>query len=113
LHIRNSFLPNSQPDLLVREIRLEKRQSRLARLAVMAITLKALLVFVADMELCLISVSDNVHLRLAYPWQEGGVVISPIREQDGLLKEGIYILLLSLSLLSGNVSSRDVLPYLG
>jgi hypothetical protein len=111
LHIRNSFLAKRQPDLFVREIRLEKRQSRVARLAVMAITLITLLVFAADMELCIISVSDNAHLRLAYPWQEGGVVISPIWEQDGLLKEGIYIFQLSLSL-TFKVNSRDVLHYL-
>ena len=59
MHIRNSFLAKRQPDLLVREIRLEKEQPRVTRLAVVVIMLIALLVFAADMELWLISVSNN------------------------------------------------------
>lgn len=69
---------------------MEKRQSRVARLAVMAIALIALLVFAANMGLCVIGLPDKAHLRLAYLWREGGVLISLIREHTrGLKRKGV------------------------
>lgn len=67
MHIRNSFLSKRQPELIVREIRLEKQQSRVTRLVVVDIMLIALLVFAANMGLYLIGSLNKTHLRLAYP----------------------------------------------
>ena len=63
-------------------------QSNTSRLAVAAIALAALLLIGADIGLRISSPSDNAHLRIANPWKEDGVVISPVREKAGGLQEG-------------------------
>jgi signal transduction histidine kinase len=59
-----------------------------SRLAVVALSLIAFSLFIADLGLRIFSPSDGVRLRLSYPWQSDGVVLSTFQEGASGLQEG-------------------------
>ena len=88
LRIRNYTLAESRPDSHQQHNGLVMRQSKYTQLAVVALSFIAFSLFIADHGLRVFSPSDGARLRLIYPWQSDGVVLSTIQEGAGGLQEG-------------------------
>jgi hypothetical protein len=83
LRIRNYALAESRPDSHQQHNGLVMRQSKYIQLAVVALSFIAFSLFIADHGLRIFSPSDGARLRLIYPWQGDGVVLSTIQEGAG------------------------------
>jgi hypothetical protein len=88
LRIRNSALAESRPDSHQQHNGLVMRQSKYTQLAVVALSPIAFSLFIDGHGHRIFSPSDGARLRLAYPWQGDGTVLSTIQEGAGGLQEG-------------------------